>query len=98
MLLKSLRCTAILRAVQKTRNHVGKMAESHAESQDMFEMMWTIRGIKGVREDDEDALMAMYMEIANGPPGDNETDDSDVSEACSEDDDELAESDEIGLT
>jgi hypothetical protein len=41
------------------------MAELHAEPQHMFEMMATVREIKGVREDDRDALMAMFMEIVH---------------------------------
>lgn len=66
----------------------------------MFEMMGTIREIKGGRKDDEDALMAMFMGIANGPPADDDTNDSDVSEEWGDDDDDddLDEIDETGLT
>lgn len=56
------------------------MAESHAESQHMFEMMATIRETKGVRGDDGDALMAMFMEIVHGPRGEDDSHDSGVLE------------------
>lgn len=63
-------------------------AESHAESQHMFQMMATIRQIKGIREDDEDALMAMFMEIARDPSADDNNEDDDVLEELDCDDDD----------
>jgi len=54
-------------------------AEAHSDTRDMFEFMETMRGIKGVREDDENGLMAMLMELmgAAGPPLGQEDDDKD---------------------
>ena len=64
-------------------------AKAHAESRDMFDFMETTRGIKGVREDDENGLVDMLMELmgAGGPvrgqfddDKDDDEDDSEVSE------------------
>ncbi|GAB7334633.1 hypothetical protein MBLNU13_g06595t1 [Cladosporium sp. NU13] len=58
-------------------------AEAHAGSRGMFDFMETMRGIKGVRYDDDHGLMAMLMELmgAGGPPrgvaDDDEDDDED---------------------
>lgn len=90
----------ILRAIQEHELHgdftrcaedteeMGR-AKAHAESRNMFDFMETMRGIKGVREDDENGLMAMLMELmgAGGPvrgqvddDEDDDEDDSDVPE------------------
>lgn len=55
-------------------------AEAHTDSRDMFEFMETMRGMKGVREDDENGLMAFFMKLmgAGGPlsgQGDEDEDD-----------------------
>lgn len=62
-------------------------AEAHAESPGMFDFMETMRGIKGVLEDDENGLMAMLMEFmgGGGPPrsladDDEDDDEDDVSD------------------
>ena len=64
-------------------------AESHPESQHMFEMMATIRQIKGIREDDEEALMAIFMEIARDPSADDDNEDDDVLEELDDNDDDF---------
>jgi hypothetical protein len=81
------------------------MAEPHAESQHIFEMMAAIQEIKGVREDDEDVPMAMLMEIAYGPPGDDNSNYNDMLEKWGEEEeddddgnDELYENNEAKLS
>ena len=51
-------------------------AEAHAESQDVFSVLNAMREAKGVREDDEDGLMAMLIELmgAGIPPRDDADD------------------------
>ena len=69
-------------------------AEAHAESQDMFDVIHMMRGAKGVREDDENGLMGMLMQLmgAGGLPrgqaDDDEEDDEEDDEDNDEDDDE----------
>lgn len=62
-------------------------AEAHAESQDMFDVLHTMRGVKDVREDDENGLMAMLMQLmgAGGPPRVESEEDEDDDEASDDD-------------
>jgi hypothetical protein len=62
-------------------------AEAHAESQDMFDVLHTMRGVKDVREDDENGLMAMLMQLmgAGRPPQDGSGEDEDDDEASDDD-------------
>ena len=52
-------------------------------------MIATIRQIKGIREDDEDALMAIFMEIVRDLSADDNNEDDDVLEELDCDDDEF---------
>jgi hypothetical protein len=63
-------------------NEAEERAKAHVESQDMFDFMETMRGINGVREDDENGLMTMLMKLigVNGPPGDENAEDEDDDE------------------
>jgi hypothetical protein len=63
-------------------------AEAHAEKQQMMEMIGTLQGLNGPGEMDEDALLNMFMRMSGGPPGNDESDSSDMSEGWSEDDDD----------
>lgn len=82
-----------------------QQAESHAESQGLMEIMNSIREMKGLREDDENGLMAMLREFmrAGGPPRGEEMDDSDAlvdwdeyNDHKDEDDKDTDEDDNLG--
>jgi hypothetical protein len=76
-------------------------ARAHAESQDMFDVLHMMRGVKGVREDDENGLMAMLMQLMGaGDPSrrqadedeeDDDEDDEDDDGYYDEDDDDASE-------
>lgn len=65
-------------------------AEAHAEFQDMFDVIHMMRGVKGVRKDDENGLMAMLMELmgAGGPPRGQIDDDKGYDDDEDEDEEE----------
>ena len=45
------------------------LAESHASKQSMMAMMNFIRESRGIREDDEEGVTALFMQMLGGPPG-----------------------------
>jgi hypothetical protein len=51
------------------------VAASHAAANDMMEVVGAVRGSNGFGESNEDALIAMLMRMAHGPPRDDEFDD-----------------------
>ena len=55
----------------------------------MFQMIATIRQIKGIREDDEDALIAIFIEIVRDLSADDNNEDDDVLEELDCDDNEF---------
>jgi hypothetical protein len=63
-------------------------AESHAEIQDVMAMMRVIRESRGIREDDEEGVTALFMQMLRGPPGGAEDDDDDASYMEEEDEEE----------
>jgi hypothetical protein len=44
-------------------------AESHASKQELMAMMNVIRESKGIREDDEEGVTSLFMQMLGGPPG-----------------------------
>jgi hypothetical protein len=75
-------------------------AESHASKQNMMDMMNFIRESRGIREDDEEGVTALFMQMLSGPPGgaqfphDDEEEDYEEYEDEDEGEDEEEDEDE----
>lgn len=63
-------------------------AESHAATQDMMATMSVIRESRGIREDDEEGVTALFIQMLSGPPRGGEDDDDDASYIEEEDEEE----------